>query len=1014
MLQGHPVTTWRSGGRPAGARQAVVRWLVASLLTALTALLLGAAPAFAQQFVFTRYTQTAGLKNLGIEALLVDHAGDLWVATDGGMYRYDGTSFTPYDKSRGIPADATLSLAESPSGRIFARVDAGLYSGDADHFEPVLTADGPVLADQYTMLIAPADNQVLFLKDRQITQAQRTGGRGALWKVRELFSPATIAQHPELAAVEGVIQVDGGTLWFGCGLHLCRFDGQKLAIFGPAEGVPVAQYGALLQDRGGSIWARSLDHVVTLAHGADHFQVNDPPHVILANRVRRMTLTLDPLGHIVTRSSTGIARWDGGAWQEFGTQNGLPDNPITQAIADSDGNFWLAVSGIGLYQWRGYDNLESWTKDQGLDPESVWNITRDSHHRLILGTDLGCRTLDEKSHLVVPCPYSGLPEQESNASAVDPAGGFWMSYQTSQLWRVPPGGKRAQRVTTVPDHFDAAEILFDRSGTGWIAAWEFGLAKIDSTTLAVSRMQLPGNPRVDDVVQAPDGSIWVGATTGLYRVEGDRFVKIPTTVDGQQIGMQTLAAAADGAIWGTRTGEKVLRLTPPPQSSADWQDPEALKGSTVYSLRADARGWVWANTGEGLGVYDGHVWRRIEIEDGLIWADTEQFALYPDTDGSIWVGTGRGITHIKDPVRWVNLIARPLKLDITKAQLGTQSLLAGLRPAVKWRDNAALDVSFGSHSFDRSPSTELRYRLLGLSTEWYASRTFDIHIPALAPGHYQLEAMAVDGPHARHSPTVSLSFDVKPPWWNTTAFRFLAGVLVATVLAAIWRWQDQRMQQRQRILELEHREREALLERATRDALTGLWNRATILEFLTGEIEQARKNGGSLAVAVIDVDFFKRINDTFGHAGGDEVLKELARRLRATLRQRDSLGRYGGEELLVVMPGLSREDRGNLMDALRANICSTPFLVGEAEVRVTVSIGVAWMEAPTELPDDLIRRADAALYEAKAAGRNRVMCNTGNYDGSTLEATASRRYLQDFIDRVKREAGKRGVETESK
>ncbi len=83
-------------------------------------------------------------------------------------------------------------------------------------------------------------------------------------------------------------------------------------------------------------------------------------------------------------------------------------------------------------------------------------------------------------------------------------------------------------------------------------------------------------------------------------------------------------------------------------------------------------------------------------------------------------------------------------------------------------------------------------------------------------------------------------------------------------------------------------------------------------------------------MAVIDVDFFKHINDTFGHAGGDEVLKELARRLRATLRQRDSLGRYGGEELLVVMPGLALEDRGSLMDALRANICATPFRVGEA------------------------------------------------------------------------------------
>jgi diguanylate cyclase (GGDEF)-like protein len=179
-------------------------------------------------------------------------------------------------------------------------------------------------------------------------------------------------------------------------------------------------------------------------------------------------------------------------------------------------------------------------------------------------------------------------------------------------------------------------------------------------------------------------------------------------------------------------------------------------------------------------------------------------------------------------------------------------------------------------------------------------------------------------------------------------------------------------------------------------------------------MEQARKNGAALAVAVIDVDFFKRINDTFGHAGGDAVLKELVSRLRATLRQRDSLGRYGGEELLVVMPGLAREDRGSLMDALRENISSRPFLVGEAELRVTVSIGVTWMEPTLERPDDLIRRADAAMYEAKAAGRNRVMCNTGEHDGASLEVTASRRYLQDFIDRVKREAGRRGVETESK
>jgi len=102
------------------------------------------------------------------------------------------------------------------------------------------------------------------------------------------------------------------------------------------------------------------------------------------------------------------------------------------------------------------------------------------------------------------------------------------------------------------------------------------------------------------------------------------------------------------------------------------------------------------------------------------------------------------------------------------------------------------------------------------------------------------------------------------------------------------------------------------------------------------------------------------------------------------------------------------------MDALRANIGSAPFRVREAELQVTVSIGVAWMDSVHDAPDDLILRADAALYRAKAAGRNRVVCSTGTYDGSMVEITASRRYLQDFIERVKREAGKRSVETENK
>ena len=141
MFQGDPVTFWRGEGRPAGRWPPVARVLAAVVSLGLLLVLLGAAPAFAQEFSFNRYTQVAGLRNLGIEQMLGDRNDDIWLATDGGIYRYDGTSFTPYDKSRGIPADATMALAASPSGRIFTRVDAGLFSGDANGFEPLLTAE---------------------------------------------------------------------------------------------------------------------------------------------------------------------------------------------------------------------------------------------------------------------------------------------------------------------------------------------------------------------------------------------------------------------------------------------------------------------------------------------------------------------------------------------------------------------------------------------------------------------------------------------------------------------------------------------------------------------------------------------------------------------------------------------------------------------------------------------------------------------------------------------------------
>lgn len=162
------------------------------------------------------------------------------------------------------------------------------------------------------------------------------------------------------------------------------------------------------------------------------------------------------------------------------------------------------------------------------------------------------------------------------------------------------------------------------------------------------------------------------------------------------------------------------------------------------------------------------------------------------------------------------------------------------------------------------------------------------------------------------------------------------------------------------------------LERlATTDQLTGLWNRRQLDERLLGEIERADRYGQDLALVLFDIDHFKRINDRFGHAAGDRVLAELGRRVRGHLRDSDGLGRWGGEEFLVLLPESDSEQACRLAEKLRRLVEALPF---EGVGRVTARFGVAQRQ-PLEPPDAWFRRVDAALYRAKERGRNRVECD---------------------------------------
>ena len=165
---------------------------------------------------------------------------------------------------------------------------------------------------------------------------------------------------------------------------------------------------------------------------------------------------------------------------------------------------------------------------------------------------------------------------------------------------------------------------------------------------------------------------------------------------------------------------------------------------------------------------------------------------------------------------------------------------------------------------------------------------------------------------------------------------------------------------------------EELLFRATHDALTSVYNRAAVLDAIDRERSRQTRDKRPFAVILLDLDHFKKINDTHGHLAGDIVLKGAARRMLASVRSYDFVGRYGGEEFLILAPGADRMVSLALADRVRSAIESEPFRTERSDLRVTASLGVAVSDPGLSLdPNALLRLADKALYCAKQNGRNR-------------------------------------------
>ncbi|HEY2040907.1 MAG TPA: diguanylate cyclase [Edaphobacter sp.] len=975
--------------------------LALALLEAAFFLLAANPKLIAQQFSFLHYGQDEGLRNLDVFGLIEDNSGLMWLATENGLFRYDGAQFLRFGPKEGIGESLVLGLHKDASGRIWVATNDHLYYFDGTRFLAVPTgitamqfgAGEPVSSiDSTHVLFLARDSLMLLSQSRQRNSPSE-------WSAEPFFSPSDIEANPALAKLHSIYTSKAHELWMGCGPAICRvsqplgLEGpQRIEVFAETQGVPSDLWTSFFEDRSGTLWARSRRHLRVLERGESAFRAreivsHDGPEIYKGSGI--LTMAQDSQGAVLTQVDHGIARWEGSSWRILGLSNGVDFKDVSGILFDHHGVPWFSTRGHGIVRWLGYREVQNWTIAQGLHDDVVWPIFRDSRHRLWIADqfqiDCFCGT---DQNLTTPDLFRKFPILHATGFAESPDGSLWIFALTGEVYRTDPALEHITFRARLPS---LARSFTDSSHRIWILSRNGLYVVRNPERSVIEKISAPdiSEDSFADAAETPNHDLWFLADNALYRLshEDGRFSRIaldPEAIRGQ---MRNIAAASDGTLWigGGIPSLLHLRMQGDRIGTMDSITAPNLASTDVQIVRFDRRGWLWVGTDLGVNVFDGVQWRLLTRRDGLISNDTDEGAFLDDEDGSVWIGANGGAIHLLHPE---HLFSRePLNVRFTSATLGTQPLSLTSTTLARWQ-NAPFNVNFTSLNFDREGSIRFRYRLSGMEFEWSETTARTLHYPAIAPGDYRLELQAIDSDQREQSPVVSLRFTIRPPWWRTRAMYLLLCIVSFAASIVLWRWRERRLLYRQRVLrqlvaqrtrELEAEKaelvaaREALSHQATRDALTGIWNRSAIIDILIREMDRSRRTGVPLAVVLADIDHFKHVNDTLGHLAGDTVLRDTAHRMLHHIRPYDFIGRYGGEEFLLVMPGLAVNDPHGRLNQVRLAISNEPFGFEGHSVPVTSSFGAAWYVPGITVVEDLIRRADEALYRAKAKGRNRVL-----------------------------------------
>lgn len=967
---------------------------------------------------FDRLGISDGLPHSIVTSLAQDQRGLMWVGTMGGLVRYDGYRMQVFSGTSGTAAD----LPDTYVRALLPLADGGMLIGTS---AGGLSRFDPIHASFHNYPIGPGGTD-----DRKIYAMARDGDTG-VWIATERGLDHLDLRTDTLTAIAtgtgtsrnfSVLQDREGNLWLGNnnGL-LVRYAGSKTFVRPPRPQGNIASVlndgiWALYEDREGRLWAGST------RTGAVYRDRDGQWHEVAdfsgypQDRERRPTvrdfLEVVPNKMWMATDGGGVMVYSPGAADiialkhDAALPSSLPGDSIRALMQDRAGNLWAATDlGVAHTQPNArsaFALLPATQQDRSLADTNVHGIYVDSRKRIWLGLSAGrIDMIDlEKARIQHFLLSGNQAHRDVQAFVETPDGTLWVGAQG--LARIALDTLTVQN--SVVPALDEKPVLYLRSeGQQLLIATYEGVYRYNTQTRALTHFEQAANDpsslasntvrrimRIDNKLGYLTARGLSIAANADQTKQFENLLVDPDDPTGL-LNNLTGSAAVDprGNLWmGTHGG--LTTLAPSAQGQPDrFQSigvAQGLSSGNVNGVESDDHGNLWVSLPNGIAKIDAatHAVHDLDSRDGLHIYNYIYVAAAQAPTGELLFGGLDGLTVVRP--HWQPPVHDTAPLVVTYATLNGVALPVGQLPradqTLKLKpDNRSLRLDFALLDYQAPSEVSYSYRMDGTDDEW-------IDVPRgslptaiytnLPYGDYTLRLRARTlGLQPR---VVETSFQVsaEPRWYETRAAIIGAGAMALIVLLGAIQLRTlylrrQAVQLQQQIDIHTHdlmSANQRLDELASTDELTGVYRRRRFLEIAEG-IRRMASDGGA-CIALLDLDHFKHVNDSYGHFAGDAVIRAACQSVLLQCRGHDVVGRYGGEELMVCLPDGTLEQGMAVAERIRQGLADSSIPYEEHFIKVTASIGVAvWREGETL--SQWLTRADDALFEAKRAGRNRCV-----------------------------------------